>query len=122
MRGAPSRAGRSAAAFGEVLRNPNLRWLELAWSASVFGHYAYLIAVSVYAYTVGGEQAVGLVFLARLIPAALASPFAGLLGDRFPRQRVLVATNVTRVALVGVRAACAERNGVFAMVAAIARM
>jgi MFS family permease len=122
MRGAPSRAGRSAAAFGEVLRNPNLRWLELAWSASVFGHYAYLIAVSVYAYTVGGEQAVGLVFLARLIPAALASPFAGLLGDRFPRQRVLVATNVTRVVLVGGAAICvfAEANPYVVYILAIA--
>jgi MFS family permease len=122
MRGAPWRAGRSAAAFGEVLRNPNLRWLELAWSASVFGHYAYLIAVSVYAYTVGGEQAVGLVFLARLIPAALASPFAGLLGDRFPRQRVLVATNVTRVALVGGAAICvfADANPYVVYILAIA--
>ena len=58
-----------------------------------------------YAYTVGGEQAVGLIFLARLIPAALVSPFAGLLGDRFPRQRVLLVTNITRAVLVGAAAA-----------------
>ncbi len=84
----------SATAFGAVIRNPNLRWLELAWAASVVGHYAYLIAVSVYAYGVGGEEAVGLIILARLIPAALAAPFAGLLGDRFRRERVLLVTNV----------------------------
>ena len=83
----------SATAFGAVIRNPNLRWLELAWSASVVGHYAYLIAVSVSAYGVGGEEAVGLIILARLIPAALAAPFAGLLGDRFRRERVLLVTN-----------------------------
>ena len=81
-------------------RNPNLRWLELAWTASVVGHYAYLIAVSVYAYGVGGEEAVGLIILARLIPAAVAAPFAGLLGDRFRRERVLLVTNASRIVLV----------------------
>ena len=44
--------------------------------ASIVGHYAFLVAVSVYAYDVGGEKAVGLVFLVRLIPAALVAPFA----------------------------------------------
>ena len=99
-----SRLADSASAFREVFRNPKLRWLELAWAASIVGHYAYLIAVSVYAYDMGGERAVGLVFLARLIPAALAAPFAGLLGDRYPRERVLLATNLTRIVLVGAAA------------------
>ena len=95
----------SAAAFASVWRNPNLRWLELAWAASIVGHYAFLIAVSVYAFGVGGESAVGLLFLARLIPSALVAPFAGMLGDRYPRERVLLFTNVTRIALVGAAAA-----------------
>ncbi|MFO7573428.1 MAG: MFS transporter [Gaiellaceae bacterium] len=90
----------SMRAFASVWRNANLRWLELAWTASIVGHYAFLIAVSVYAYGVGGEKAVGLVFLARLIPAALVAPFAGMLGDRYPRERVLFFTNVTRIVLV----------------------
>jgi MFS family permease len=90
----------SLRAFAAVGRNANLRWLELAWAASIVGHYAFLIAVSVYAYNVGGERAVGLVFLARLIPAALIAPFAGMLGDRFPRERVLLWTNVTRIVFV----------------------
>lgn len=107
MRGLRTRAAQSAGAFAEVFRNPNLRWLELAWTASIIGHYAYLIAVSVYAYEVGGAKAVGLVFLARLVPAAIAAPFAGLLGDRFPRERVLLATNVTRIVLVGAAAVAA---------------
>src|SRR5918995_722019 len=80
----------SLAAFAAVWKNPNLRWLELAWTASIVGQYAFLVAVSVYAYNVGGEGAVGLIFLARLIPAALLAPFAGLLGDRYPRERVLL--------------------------------
>lgn len=94
----------SLTAFTAVGRNANLRWLELAWAASIVGHYAFLIAVSVYAYEVGGEGAVGLIFLARLIPAALIAPFAGMLGDRYPRERVLLITNLTRIVLVGASA------------------
>ena len=98
------RAKDSLGAFGSVWKNAGLRWLELAWTASIIGHYAFLIAVSVYAYGVGGEKAVGLVFLVRLIPAAIVAPFAGMLGDRFPRERVLLFTNVSRVILVGAAA------------------
>jgi MFS family permease len=102
--GAGKRSKESLTAFASVWRNSNLRWLELAWTASIVGHYAFLIAVSVYAYGIGGEKAVGLVFLARLIPAALVAPFAGMLGDRYPRERVLLVTNVTRISLVGAAA------------------
>ncbi len=101
----------SLAAFAAVGRNANLRWLELAWAASIVGHYAFLIAVSVYAYTVGGEGAVGLIFLARLIPAAIIAPFAGMLGDRYPRERVLLYTNVTRIVLVSAAAAAVFADG-----------
>lgn len=104
MAGVGRRFKDSMAAFGAVGRNANLRWLELAWAASIVGHYAFLIAVSVYAYGIGGEKAVGLIFLARLIPAALIAPFAGMLGDRYPRERVLLFTNAARVVLVGAAA------------------
>jgi len=90
----------SAAAFAEVFRNPNLRWNELAWIASSLAHYGFLITVSVYAYEAGGNKTVGLLLLARLVPAALVSPFAGLLGDRYPRQRVMFITNLVRATLV----------------------
>jgi MFS family permease len=104
VRGLGRRLSDSASAFAAVGRNSNLRWLELAWAASIVGHYAFLIAVSVYAYGVGGEEAVGLIFLARLVPAAIIAPFAGMLGDRFRRERVLLLTNATRVVLVGAAA------------------
>ncbi|CAN5718398.1 MAG: MFS transporter [Actinobacteria bacterium] len=104
MRGLGKRLRDTGAAFGAIAQNANLRWLELAWTASIVGHYAFLIAVSVYAYNEGGEKAVGLVFLVRLIPAALISPFAGLLGDRYRRDRVLLITNATRIVLVGAAA------------------
>lgn len=104
--GLGERLGGSAAAFGAVFRNPSLRWLELAWTSSIVGHWAYLVAVSVYAYGEGGEEAVGLVFLLRLVPAALLAPFAGMLADRYPRHRVLLATNAARIALISAAAAC----------------
>ena len=106
MAGLRPRLRTSALAFGAVFRNPSLRWLELAWTASIVGHWAYLVAVSVYAYEQGGERAVGLVFLLRLVPAAIISPFAGLLADRYPRHRVLLATNAARIGFVGAAAAC----------------
>lgn len=104
VRGIWTRFAGSLAAFAAVWRNPNLRWLELAWASSIVGQYAFLVAVSVYAYGIGGEKAVGLIFLARLIPAALLAPFAGLLGDRYPRERVLLITNIVRIALVSAAA------------------
>ncbi|TML22231.1 MAG: MFS transporter [Actinobacteria bacterium] len=55
---------------------------------------------------VGGKGAVGLVFALRLIPAALLAPFAGLLADRYPRQLVLLASTLARVALMVAAAAC----------------
>jgi len=98
------RLGDSAAAFGGVVRNPNLRRLELAWAWSIVGHWAYLVAVSVYAYDAGGEAAVGLIFALRLLPAAFIAPFAGLLADRYRRERVLLATNLSRIALIAAAA------------------
>jgi MFS family permease len=96
----------SVSSLGAVLDNRNLVWMELAWITSILAHWAFIIGVSVFAYEAGGEKAVGLIFLVRLIPAALLSPFAGLLGDRYPRKRVLFATNVVRAILIAAVAAC----------------
>ncbi|HSI97322.1 MAG TPA: MFS transporter [Gaiellaceae bacterium] len=90
----------SAAAFREVVRNESLRRLEIAWAAAATGRWAYLVAVSVYAYDVGGEAAVGLIFLLRLVPAALIAPFAGILADRVRRERVLLGSLLARVVLI----------------------
>ena len=42
----------SAAAFRGVFANPSLRWLQLAWAAVIVGHWAYLVAVSVFAWLI----------------------------------------------------------------------
>jgi len=90
----------SGAAFREVFRNAALRRIQLAWAASILGTWAYGIAVVVYAYEHGGATAVGVVGLARWVAAAAASPFAALLGDRYDRRLVMVASDLARVLLI----------------------
>jgi MFS family permease len=89
----------SARAFAAVFRNPNLRRLEGAWTATAIGHWGLLVAVSVYAFNQGGEKAVGIVFLLRLVPAGIIAPFAGVLGDRYRREKVLFWSVVLRFGL-----------------------
>lgn len=96
----------SAAAFRGVFANPSLRWLQLAWAAVIVGHWAYLVAVSVFAYNVGGAGAVGLVIVIRTVPAALVAPFAAVLADRYSRVAVMVASNLARAALIALAGVC----------------
>ncbi len=94
----------SGRAFAAVFRNANLRRLEGAWAASAISHWGFLVAVSVYAYGQGGQTAVGLLFLLRLVPAAIVSPFAGVLADRYRREHVLFASAVIRCGLIAAAA------------------
>lgn len=99
------RIGDSAQAFADVFRNANLRNLELAWAFAILGHWAYLIAVAVFAYAEGGAAAVGLLVVIRTVPAALVAPFTASLADRFARDTVVLVSNLLRagiVALAGV--------------------
>src|SRR5438093_2498178 len=91
----------SSRAFRDVFRNPGLRRIELAWAASIIGTWAYGIAVVVYAYEQGGATAVGVVGLARWVAAAIASPFAAILGDRYDRRWVMVGSDLARALLIG---------------------
>src|SRR3954452_22855102 len=59
----------------------------------------------VYAYEQGGPGAVGLVGLIRWFPAAVAAPFGGMVGDRFPRLRVMVVSDLVRAGALAAAAA-----------------
>jgi MFS family permease len=96
----------SALAFKGVFANPDLRKLQLAWAAVIVGHWAYLVAVAVYAYAVGGAGAVGLLVVIRTIPAALVAPFSAVLADRYSRLKVMIGSNVVRSAIVAAAGAC----------------
>jgi MFS family permease len=88
------RVGRAVdvfSALGAVLRNENLRRVELAWGAAITAEWAHFVALGVFAYEAGGAFAVGIAGLVRMLPAALVAPFAASLGDRFRRERFLFA-------------------------------
>ena len=110
--------------FAQVFRNPDLRRLELAWAASVTGEWSSIVALSVFAYDAGGTAAVGLVVLIRMLPSAVVAPFAALLGDRFPRKRVMVAADLVRAVAVAAAAAAvfadAPAGVVFALAGVVA--
>ena len=96
------------AAVGSAIRNPDIRRVELAWGAAIAAEWAHFVAFGVFADEEGGVSAVGVAGLVRLLPAALLAPFAASLGDRFPRERFLLAmTLVGAVALGGSAAAFA---------------
>jgi MFS family permease len=108
--GARERLTESLVAFRAVFANPDLRRIELALTGSITGEWAYAIALAVYAFDRGGPAAVGIVGLIRFLPAAVSSPFAAMLGDRFRRGRVMVASDLLR-ALATAAAAAAVLGG-----------
>jgi MFS family permease len=87
-------------AFRSVYGNKGLRRLQLAWAGAIIGGWAYVISLAVFAYREHGAYAVGALAVARWVTAGMAAPIAGIAGDRYPRVRVLVASNIVRCAAI----------------------
>ena len=104
-----NRAKDALVGLREALRNENLRRVELAWGAAIAAEWAHFVALGIYAYDEGGTVAVGIAGVVRMLPAALAAPFAASLGDRFRRERFLLA-----IALVGCGSLAASAAAFFA--------
>jgi MFS family permease len=100
-----ARLRESLAAFRAAARNPDVQRLQLAFAVSSTGQWAQSIAVTVFSFEAGGPGAVGLQLVLRMVPAALAAPFAGTLADRYPRRRIMVVSDLLRVAIVCAMAA-----------------
>jgi MFS family permease len=90
----------SMRAFGAVYENRGLRRLQLAWAAAIIGGWAYVISLAVFAYRANGAYAVGALAVARWVASGIAAPIAGVVGDRYPRVRVLIASSVLRSAMI----------------------
>ena len=90
----------SVGALADVFRTPDLRRLGFAYFTSLVALWAYGIAISVYAFQIGGVTLVGGAAVIRLVPAAAVAPFAAILADRYPRRRVLMLTDLTRAVLI----------------------
>ncbi|HEY6571186.1 MAG TPA: cyclic nucleotide-binding domain-containing protein [Candidatus Limnocylindrales bacterium] len=73
----------------EVLHNPSLRRVGLAFLAFGAVEYGSWVAILLYAYEATGPASVGVVALVQLVPAALFAPPAATLSDRFRREKVL---------------------------------
>jgi len=93
-----STASSAAVAVREVLRNPAIRRIEIAWTAGTAADWAFLVVLLVVSYDEGGTLAVGILGAVRVLPAIVAAPFATSLVGRFRGDRVLTAINVLRCA------------------------
>src|SRR3954454_6941898 len=108
--------------LGQALATRGLRRLALAWLASAIGGWAVMVSLAVYAYAQGGAAAVGLAALARMVPAALAAPFAGVLGDRYSRRDVLIASALGRAGTLAAIAAAVAAGATLVPVLALAAL
>jgi MFS family permease len=89
----------SLRAFAQVFANPRVRNVQLADVGSTLGTWAYGVALPVYAFHSGGTRAVGLLFFARFVFAALAAPWLGLLADRRSRRQLMLIGDIVRAAI-----------------------
>ena len=117
-----TRATQVVSALGAAVRNENIRRVELAWGAAVAAEWAHFVALGVFAYEEGGTAAVGIAGLVRLLPAGAIAPFAASLGDRFRRERFLLAMALIgagALAASGAAAFAGDRNLVFVFAAVV---
>jgi MFS family permease len=116
-------AGRLASTLGAVVvdfGNRDLGLLGVARVGISYASWCLAISLGVYGFEVGGAVAVGVVALVRLLPGALASPFAGLLGDRFPRRNVLIGSGLAITLVLAMTSAAAAMDSEAWVVAILA--
>src|SRR5215213_4096218 len=107
MRTLRERLRASRCACHEVWRNGELRKLQLAFIGSITGEWGYLVALVVYANAQGGASAVSLVLVLRWAAAALTASWLAVFADRYPRQLVMLAADLSRAAAMAVIAVAA---------------
>ena len=83
----------------------------MAWGLCYAGDLAAFTAASVYAYHAGGAGLVGILGLARGVPAALLVLLVTSWSDRVRRERLLIATVVPRALILGAAAAVMTGGG-----------
>ncbi len=99
------RASRSLAALRAVFANAALRRVELAYVLFLIAKWGTRLAILVFAYQRGGTAEAGFVAVIGLIPSALTAPMASVFGDRFRRERALLAGYAVQTLAVGATAA-----------------
>lgn len=102
------------------LRIPRFRALWLGGALSWYGDFLTLPALVIICYDLGGELAVGLLFVFQMVPALGLLPFGGHLGDRGDRRRRLVALDMVRASLAGLTIVGAQGHLLFVVLIATA--
>lgn len=100
-------AGR--ASYLGALRHRDFRLLSGAFTQSAMGDWAYNVALVVYVYDHTHSAAwVSAATLGRMVPVFLASPYGGVLAERFERIRLMITADLLRGLLMSCLAlACA---------------
>jgi hypothetical protein len=88
IRAVGRRLAEGGAALASNLRRPDLRRAQLAFGSAYAAEWALTVALGVVAFRDGGATAVGIVVLIRMVPSALAAPFATAVADRVRRDLV----------------------------------
>ena len=104
VRRAPALLAQTMQGYATVVRSENLRRSQLAWAGAVTAEWAFFVGLGVLAFDEGGTFGVGLVWLIRMLPAAVVAPFASLLGDRYRRDRVVLGLFLAMAAAAAIAA------------------
>jgi MFS family permease len=85
-------------AFPSILRNNrNYRYTWLGQTVSEVGdHFNTIAVLSLALHLTGSGATVGAVMIARVLPAVLANPIAGVVLDRMDRRKVMLGSDILR--------------------------
>jgi len=101
----------STSVWSDVLRNPDLRRLEIGRVWSVAAEAVATIGLGLYAFRTHGVGAVALVVAIQVLPGALTAPVLATLSDRLRRERVMCAAEATRATAVAGIAVVSRSHG-----------
>src|SRR4051812_46931379 len=101
-----------ADAMVKVLREREFRLLWLGQTASVIGDRLVFVALALYVTDIGTPTDVGIVLAAHAFPLIAFLMLGGVLADRLPRHKVMVATDLIRATVHGLLAVLILTGGV----------
>jgi hypothetical protein len=96
----------TASALRAITSDRAMRGLLGAQLTTLVALWSFTVPAAVLAYDVGGASLVGLVLALKTVPAAIAAPLCAGLADRFPKVRVMTASQLVQAALAAVATAC----------------